>query len=271
MASIPKGIQNVNSILPKICAIMALSRHTDASYIPPFHRTVTRKLTRTQNYYFLGGAVCVTGLYPFYLGKTSNCTQICWHHLQNPVSELTTCFKEPRWQESEAAWGEFHGINRQKHYCQNHGNVTTTFQECFVLPVNKVRQKEEKKKKKKNRCPKAIISVFERQKKHPNMKWNNWCYHSPNTAEERGYYSQTIPHHSPPPLCSAFHFFSSPTYTINLIGQVSPVNSNIFNSLAFFFLNPGTLEQNSLRSRHLQLCQWIWRYSSSIKEAVMNS
>lgn len=55
MASIPKGIQNVNSVLPKIWAIMALSRHTDASYIPPFHRTVTRKLTRTQNYYFWGG------------------------------------------------------------------------------------------------------------------------------------------------------------------------------------------------------------------------
>lgn len=169
MASIPKGIQNVNSILPKIWAIMALSRHTDASYIPPFHRTVTRKLTRTQNYYFLGGAVCVTGLYPFYLGKTSNCTQICWHHLQNPVSELTTCFKEPRWQESEAAWGEFHGI-RQKHYCQNHGNVTTTFQECFVLPVNKVRQKEEKKKKKKIAAQKQSSLSLKDRKHIPT--WN---------------------------------------------------------------------------------------------------
>lgn len=81
------------------------------------------------------------------------------------------------------------------------------------------------------------------------------------------------PSFTPTTLCSAFYFFSSPTHTINLISQVSPVNSNIFNSLAFwyFFFKPRYSWKTSLRSSLLQLCQWIWRYSSPLKEAVMNS
>lgn len=148
------------------------------------------------------------GLYPFLLGKRSNCTQICWYHLPKLVPELPTCFEESRRQKSEAARGEFHGINRQKHYCQNPSKLTTTFKECSVLPVNKVRHKG-----KKNPSPKAIVPVFERQRKHPNVKWKNWCYHSPNTAEERGYYSQIVPHHSPPPLSAQLFTLSALLYT----------------------------------------------------------
>lgn len=78
----------------------------------PFHRTVTRKHTRIQNYqcfYF------VIRLYPFLLGKTNNQTQICWYNFPKSVPELPAGFEESRWQESEPVRGEFHGINRHKY------------------------------------------------------------------------------------------------------------------------------------------------------------
>lgn len=83
--------------------------------------------------------------------------------------------------------------------------------------INKTRQKGEKKKS----LPKS----------NPNMKWKNWCYHSLNTAEERGYCSQTIHNHSSSPLSAHLFLFFRLSYR-----EVNPVNSNTFNSLAFLFV-----------------------------------
>lgn len=154
-----------------------------------------------------------------------------------PLPEQPVYLQESRWQESEAARGKFHRINRQKCYCQNPRNATTAFQECFVLPVNKVRQKA----KKNNCCPKAIISFSERHLKHPNMKWNSWCYHS---WRKRILFPDDSLSFNPFVLCSAFHFFSSPMHTANLISRVDTVKSNIFNHLAFFLKKTGTLDKN---------------------------
>lgn len=144
--------------------------------------------------------MCVIQLYPLQLGKTSNYTQICWNHLPKPV---------PRWQESEAARGELNGTKRQKCYCQHPSKADNNPPGVFCTSCHQGQAERTKK----NHCPKGIVSVFERQRKHHNMKWKNWCYHSLNTAEERGYYSQTTPHHLPPPLFAQLFTSPAPLYT----------------------------------------------------------
>lgn len=143
----------------------------------PFHRTVTRKNTSIQNYqcfYF------VIRLYPFLLGKTNKHRSVDINFPKS-VPELPTGFEESRWQESEPVRGEFHGINRHKYRWLEPQQADSN----LPRQIRSSCQQAQAERKKKS-LPKS----------NPNMKWKNWCYHSLNTAEERGYYSQTIRHHS---------------------------------------------------------------------------
>lgn len=115
----------------------------------------------------------------------------------------TTCQKQ--YQSCQLVWknqgdksdvrGEFHRVHTQEQYCQNLSKLTATFQECFVLPVCKVRQKGGKKKAAQKQWKTEKISHHEMKELMLSHTVGFPCY---------------SPSFTPTSLCSVFCLFIPP-------------------------------------------------------------